>query len=69
MPIEISRTLLLALTPLVVLQLSLAIFCLVKLNKEGPANLNKAAWVIIILFLNLLGPILFLLIGRVKNHD
>ncbi len=69
MQVEITRTMLLALAPLVVLQLSLAIFCLVKLIREGSANLNKTLWIFIILFLNLLGPILFLTIGRVKDHD
>lgn len=69
MSFEITRNMLLALSPLVVLQLSLAIFCLVKLSREGSANLNKTIWILIILFLNLLGPILFLTVGRIKDHD
>ena len=66
---EITRTMLLAAAPFAVLHLSLAIFSLVKLYKEGSKNLNTLLWTIIILFFNLAGPILFLLVERVKDHD
>jgi hypothetical protein len=53
--------------PLVLLELSLKIFCLVKLFKEGSANLSKGLWLVIILLVNFFGPILFLTVGRRRD--
>jgi hypothetical protein len=68
---EFSMDILLLVLPLVVLQLGLAIFCIVKIFKEGVQNLNKVAWTLICLFCNLIGPIVFLIVGRRKefSHD
>ena len=54
--------------PLAALQLGLAIFCIVKIFKDGVQNLNKAAWTLICLFFNLIGPIVFLIAGRKKEY-
>lgn len=64
---NISTILLMAL-PLAAIQLGLAIFCLVKIFKEGVANLNKVAWTLICLIINLIGPIVFLIVGRKKAY-
>jgi hypothetical protein len=56
------------LLPLVALQLGLGIFCAVKVIREGTANLNKVFWLLIVLFVNLFGPIAFLLFGRRKDR-
>ena len=53
--------------PLLLLEFSLKIFCIVKLFKEGSANLSKGLWLVIILFVNLFGPILFLTVGRRRD--
>lgn len=65
---EFSLEMLLMVLPLIILQLGLAIFCIVKILKEGVQNLNKAAWILICVFANLIGPIIFLLVGRRKEY-
>jgi hypothetical protein len=55
------------LSPLVLLQVGLAVFCVIKVVRHGTANLNKALWILIIIFVNLLGSIAFLLVGRRKD--
>ncbi len=51
--------------PLVILQLILMIIALVDLSKrEKVRGLPKWAWVIIIVIGELLGPIIYLLVGR-----
>lgn len=58
------------LLPLAVIQIGLMIFCLVKINKEGVGNLSKLAWILIVIFINLFGSILYLVVGRKKdNYD
>ncbi len=53
--------------PLVLLELSLKVFSIVKLLKEGSANLSKGVWLVIILLVNFFGPILFLTVGRRRD--
>ncbi len=67
MDLSIS-TILLMVLPLAAIQLGIAIFCIVKIFKEGVANLNKVVWTLICLILNLIGPILFLIVGRKKAY-
>lgn len=64
----LSWDIVIMLMPLIVLQLGLAIFCIVKIHKEGVRNLNKTAWTLISLLGSLIGPILFLIIGRKKVY-
>ncbi|HAW70086.1 MAG TPA: hypothetical protein DCY84_08145 [Firmicutes bacterium] len=63
----ITEELILVLSPLIILQISLAVYCGTKIFKEGVQNLNKWAWLMICLFVNLIGPIAFLLAGRKKE--
>lgn len=55
-------------TPLIVLQLILMIVALVSCIKQEKTNGPKWLWVILILFVNLLGPILYFIIGR-RQHE
>ncbi len=55
------------LSPLIALQLGLAAYCVVKVIRQGTANLNKVLWILIVVLVNLLGPIAFLLFGRRKD--
>lgn len=55
-------------TPLIVLQLILMIVALVSCIKQEKTNGPKWLWVILILFVNLLGPILYFVIGR-RQHE
>jgi hypothetical protein len=64
----LTTDLLLMLLPLVIIQIGLAIYCAFKIFKEGVENLNKWAWLAICLFVNLLGPITFMIIGRKKEY-
>lgn len=64
---SLTTDMILMLLPLAALQLGLAIYCIVKIFKEGVQNLNKTAWTLICLFANLLGPIIFLIVGRKKD--
>ena len=52
--------------PLIVLQVILMIAALVSCIKQEETNGAKWMWVLIILFVNLLGPILYFVMGR-KN--
>lgn len=65
---SLTIDLILMLLPLVVIQIALASYCVVKIFNEGVQNLNKWAWLAICLFVNLLGPITFLIVGRKKEY-
>jgi hypothetical protein len=52
--------------PLIVLQVILMIAALVSCLKQEETNGPKWLWVLIILFVNILGPILYFVMGR-KN--
>jgi DMSO reductase anchor subunit len=52
------------LIPVVLLQLGLAIFCLVDLARRNKTRGPKWMWAIIIIFGELVGPLVYLLIGR-----
>lgn len=54
----------LLLSPLFFLQISLAVYCGSIIFKEGVKNLSKWAWFFICLCVSVIGPVLFLLIGR-----
>lgn len=54
----------LMLLPLVALQLGLAIYCIRKIVRDGVRNLSKPIWIVLVLFLNLVGPVLFMLAGQ-----
>ena len=57
----------LMLIPLLAIHLGLVIFSLVKIFRDGVANLNKGLWAAIVVFINLLGPAIFLIVGRRKD--
>jgi DMSO reductase anchor subunit len=52
------------LIPVLLLQLGLAIFCLIDLARRNRTKGPKWMWAIIIIFGELLGPLVYLLIGR-----
>lgn len=64
---DFIREYFLVILPLVILEFSLKGFCFWKLFKEGPANLSKGLWTLIILLVNFFGPILFLTLGRRRD--
>lgn len=62
-----QTTLVLLLLPIVAIQLGLMIFTLMDLAKNSNPNGPKWLWGILIVFVNILGPILYLVIGR-RNY-
>lgn len=64
---EISK-LILMLLPLIILQLLLMIFALVDLVKrEKVTGGNKIVWGFVIVLINIIGPILYFVIGRKED--
>jgi hypothetical protein len=55
------------LAPLLVIQFALIIFALFKLTRDRVKYLPKWGWALIIIFLNLFGPIIYLMIGRERD--
>jgi len=63
-----SKEFVLLVTPLVVLELILKLVCLRDWMKREHVNrLSRTAWLLIFLFVNLFGPIAYLVYGR-KHH-
>ncbi len=52
------------LIPIVLLQLGLMAFTLVDLNRRERTKGSKWVWALVIIFVNLIGPIVYLVIGR-----
>lgn len=57
------------LAPVVLLQLGLALYCLVQIWRKGVANLNPWLWSAIVLLLNFVGPIAYLMVGRKRWEE
>ncbi len=68
------REILPLLIPLILVQLGLAVYSLILLkNAKTVRGNSKLLWIFIIVFINLFGPIIFLIIGRqddaVRSED
>ncbi|KGA96693.1 Negative regulatory protein YxlE [Alkalihalobacillus alcalophilus ATCC 27647 = CGMCC 1.3604] len=50
--------------PIIILQLILMVFALFNCAKQAATNGPKWMWVLIIIFINIFGPILYFIIGR-----
>ncbi|MBZ9623604.1 PLDc N-terminal domain-containing protein [Clostridium sp. FP2] len=55
------------LAPIIILEVVLVGFCLYRLTRDRVKLLPKWAWALIILFIQLIGGIAFLLIGRERD--
>ncbi|MEN0641749.1 PLD nuclease N-terminal domain-containing protein [Alkalicoccobacillus gibsonii] len=53
-----------AIVPIIILQFVLMTIALVSCMKEENTNGPKWVWVLVIIFVNLLGPVLYFVIGR-----
>ena len=53
-----------AIVPILVLQLILMMIALVSCLREEKTNGPKWVWVLIIIFINLIGPVLYFVVGR-----
>ena len=52
------------LIPIVILQLGLMVFALVDLIRRERTKGPKWAWALVIIFVNLIGPMVYLIVGR-----
>jgi hypothetical protein len=52
------------LAPLVLIQLFLIVVCLRDLSKRTSTRGPKWLWVVVIIFINFVGPIIYLVVGR-----
>jgi hypothetical protein len=55
--------------PLILLQLSLVIFSIIDISKKGVKNLSPLIWILIVIFVNFFGPIIYILFGRNGHVD
>jgi len=62
--LQLLQNILPFLIPLILIQLGLVIFALIDLIRREKTRGPKWVWVLIILFLNFLGPILYFVVGR-----
>lgn len=52
------------LAPMLVIQFGLVAYCSIHILMKGVRNMNKGIWIAIVVFINLIGPILYLLLGK-----
>ncbi len=55
--------------PLIVIEYGLMIFALVQLARNKVAHLPKWGWVLIIVLINIIGPVIFLITGKKKDEE
>ena len=58
------RQLLPLLIPVLIIQIILLVFALVDLAKQRATRGPKWVWAVVIIFVNLIGPILYFILGR-----
>jgi len=65
---NVSKDMILALIPVIVVNYSLAIYCIIDMARRGrPRLMPKVAWIPIVLFVQIFGSVAYLLLGR--SHD
>ena len=67
-----QTTLLLAISPLILISLGLEIFALVDLVRRKPRQVQggkKWVWALVILLVSLIGPIAYLVAGRTEGDN
>lgn len=57
------------LAPLIMIQFGLAAWCVIDILRKGVKNLSKGLWIVIVVVINLIGPIIYLTLGRKKWED
>ena len=67
---NVTKEIILALLPVIILNYSLAVYCLIRLFKGGKPNyLPKAAWAVIILIVQIFGSVAYLLLGKSNDNS
>ena len=57
------------LIPVLVIEYGLLIIAIVQLVKNEVKYLPKWGWALIIVFINMIGPVVFLLVGKKKDEE
>lgn len=60
----ISREMLLLIAPLILIQLILMIIALIDIRRVQATNGPKWMWVLVVIFINMIGPIVYFIVGR-----
>jgi len=55
--------------PVIIIEYGLLIFALVQLFKNEVKYMPKWGWALIIVFINIIGPVVFLIAGRKKDGE
>ena len=59
-----------AVMPLVLLNLILIIWCISDISKRNNIKLfDKKIWILLILFIQFIGPVIYLILGRGDDND
>jgi len=66
--IEVLKFLPLAI-PIIIIEYGLMIYALVQLFRNESAYLPKWGWALIIVFFGIIGPVVFLIIGKKKDEE
>jgi uncharacterized integral membrane protein len=53
----------------IIIEYGLLIFAIVQVAKNEVRYLPKWGWILIIVFINIIGPIIFLLIGKKRDTE
>lgn len=61
---EIIREYLPLLAPILIIQLALIVFALMDLARREATRGPKWVWVLVIIFINFIGPIVYFVVGR-----
>ncbi|TYQ15814.1 UNVERIFIED_CONTAM: phospholipase D-like protein [Acetivibrio alkalicellulosi] len=57
------------LAPVIIFQFGIWAYCVIDILRKGVRNLNKALWIVIVSFVNIIGPIAYLMVGRKRWED
>lgn len=55
--------------PLIIIEYGLMIYAIVQVARNEVAYLPKWGWILIIVLVNIIGPIVFLIVGRKKDKE
>ncbi|MDP3011502.1 MAG: PLDc N-terminal domain-containing protein [Candidatus Hydromicrobium sp.] len=55
--------------PLIIIEYGLMIYAIVQLARNEVAYLPKWGWALIIIFINIIGPVVFLIVGKKKEIE
>lgn len=65
----LDTTTILALIPLVIIQITVQLYALYDIYRRGGARSNTPVWVVVIVLFQLLGPIVYFALGRKEDVE